>query len=223
MALWDRDADNLEEVGRTIGGRTHLERVDVTDPEAVNDAMARSADALGSIRHVFHSAGVLAVGPADEVRPTDYRRMIEVNYLGSVHVALAALPHLRRAEERSHLIFVASVAALRGLPQLAGYSASKFAVLGFAQALADELCDTRVSVKVLCPPPGDTPMVRALPKRPPVYGLSRLFTADEVADAALADLDRIGLVSLVDLRSKALWRAARFAPALVDRIVRRVR
>lgn len=223
LTLWDRDAEGLAETRRMVGDRAHVEIVDVTDPAAVREAMDRSASALGSIAHVFHSAGVLAVGSAEEVAAADYRRMIEVNYLGSVHVALAALPELRRARGRADLVFVASVAGLRGFPQLAGYSASKFAVLGFAQALSDELAGTRVAVKVLCPPPGDTPMVRALPKLPPIYKLSPLFSAEEVIDAALRELDAPGLVSLVDLRSKALWRVARVAPWLLDAIVRRAR
>ncbi|MBZ0115709.1 MAG: SDR family oxidoreductase, partial [Sandaracinaceae bacterium] len=61
------------------------------------------------------------------------------NYLGTVHVALAVLPELRAREGRASLMLVASVAGLRGFPRLAGYSASKFAVVGFAQALSDEL------------------------------------------------------------------------------------
>jgi NAD(P)-dependent dehydrogenase (short-subunit alcohol dehydrogenase family) len=225
VALWDRDRAGLEETRAMIGAdstdRAHLEAVDVTDPGAVSDAMERSASALGSIAHVFNSAGVLAVGPAEEVSAADYRRMIEVTYLGTGHVALAALPQLRRAQGRANLVMVASVAGLRGFPQLAGYSASKFAVMGFAQGLADELDGTNVAVKVLCPPPGDTPMVRALPTLPPIYKLSPLFSAEVVVDAALRELDRPGLVSLVDLRSKALWRVARLAPRLLDVIVRR--
>lgn len=224
VVLWDRDLAGLEQTREMLGAaRVHVEAVDVTDPVAVQEAMDRSAAALGSIAHVFNSAGVLAVGPAEEVSRADYRRMIEVNYLGSVHVTLAALPELRRARGRANLVLVASVAGLRGFPQLAGYSASKFAVMGFAQALADELEGTGVAVKVLCPPPGDTPMVRALPKVPPIYKLSPLFSAEAVVDAALRDLERPGLVSLVDLRSKALWRVARLAPRLLDIVVRRAR
>jgi short-subunit dehydrogenase len=163
------------------------------------------------------------VGPAEQVSDADYRRMIDVNYLGSVHVALAALPELRAFAGRAHLVLVASIAGLRGFPQLAGYSASKFAVLGFGQALADELAGTNVRVKVLCPPPGDTPMVRRLASLPPVYKLAPLMRAEDVAAAALRDLDRPGLVSLVDVRSKALWRITRLAPKLLDLVVRSVR
>lgn len=223
LALWDRNAAGLEETRAMIRGEAHVEALDVTDPDAVRRAADRSRDAVGPLAHVFHAAGVLAVGPVEEVSPADYRRMIEVNYLGSVHVALAVLPHLRGANGRATLTFVASVAGLRGFPQLAGYSASKFAVVGLAQALADELARTNVRVKVLCPPPGDTPMVRNLEKLPPVYKLSPLFSAEEVADAALREMDRPGLIALVDARSKALYGVARLAPAIVDRIVRSAR
>src|SRR5690606_14881908 len=101
VALWDRDLAGLEATRAMLGeARVHLEVVDVTDPLAVQDAIDRSASALGSIAHVFNSAGVLAVGPAGGVGADDYRRMLEVIYLGSVHVALAALPQLRRAPGR---------------------------------------------------------------------------------------------------------------------------
>jgi NAD(P)-dependent dehydrogenase (short-subunit alcohol dehydrogenase family) len=223
LVLWDRNAAGLEETRAMIGARAHIEAIDVTDADAVRAAADRSRDTIGPIAHVFHSAGVLAVGSVEDVSPADYRRMIEVNYLGSVHVALALLPQLRGANGRATLTFVASVAGLRGFPELAGYSASKFAVVGFAQALADELARTNVRVKVLCPPPGDTPMVRNLEKLPPVYKLSPLFSAEDVAIAALREMDRPGLIALVDVRSKALWRIARVAPAIVDRVVRSAR
>ncbi len=223
LVLFDRDEAGLEATRSSLRGDAAVEVVDVTDPDAVRAAMDRAAAAKERIAHVFHSAGVLAVGPAEDVPAAEYRRMIEVNYLGSVHVALAALPHLRAAGGQATLTLVASVAGLRGFPQLAGYSASKFAVLGFAQALADELAGTNVRVKVLCPPPGDTPMVRNLDTLPPVYKLSPLFTAEQVVDAALRELSRPGLVALVDLRSKALWRVARLAPALLDLVVRAAR
>ncbi len=221
----DRDAEGLVRLASALAGPLATVTVDVTDPAAVHAAVAQGEAAVGRIAHVFHSAGVLAVGPAEEVSPADYRRMVEVNYLGSVHVAQAALPSLRAAAAggRATLTLVASVAGLRGFPELAGYSASKFAVVGFAQALRDELAGTGVDVRALCPPPGDTPMVRQLPRVPPIYRLSPLFSAEEIVDAYFAELDTPGLIQLVDLRSRALHRVARIAPGLLDRLVRLVR
>lgn len=223
LALVDRDRVGLEATVAALGGvRPHLEVVDVTDEPAVRAAVERAERALGSLGHVFHAAGVLVTGRADEVPAAEYRRMIEVNYLGTVHVALAALPALRRATERGRttLTLVASISGLRGFPELAGYSASKFAVVGFSQALAAELEGSGIHVKTLCPPAGDTPMVRNLPRRPPVYKLSPLFSSERIIDAWLEGLDRPERIALVDAQSKLLWRMDRIAPRVVDLVIR---
>ncbi|MBX3272589.1 MAG: SDR family oxidoreductase [Sandaracinaceae bacterium] len=226
LALLDRDRAGLDATLAQLGARArpHVEVADVTDEAAVRRAVERAEEA-GPIGHVFHSAGVLAVGPFESLPPSEYRRMIEVNYLGTVHVALATVPALRRAAAsgRATLTLVASIAGLRGFPELAGYSASKFAVVGFAQALAAELEGTGIDVKTLCPPAGDTPMVRDLPHRPAVYRLSPLFSAETIVDSWLRSLDRPGRVALVDLRSKLLHRIDRVAPAVVDLVIRSAR
>jgi short-subunit dehydrogenase len=226
LVLWDTNGDGLAQTKRLIRDvHVHLDAVDVSDHDAV-DRAAERARSLGPIAHVIHSAGILRVGTVTEVSAADHRLMMEVNYLGSVHLARTFIDDLRRAGSRtapSTLLFVASVAGLRGFPDLAGYSASKFAVVGFAQALRDELAESDVDVRVLCPPPGDTPMVRALEKLPAVYKLSPLFSAEDVVDATLAALDRSSFVVLVDQQSRAMYAVSRAAPSIVDRIVRRAR
>ncbi len=223
LVLWDVAEEALAEIGGELG--VHTEVVDVRDPEAVRAAAERSAEAVGAIGHAVHCAGILRVGNAlTEVKPDDYRLMMEVNYLGSVHVAQALTPYLKKAcapGGEATLLFVASVAGLRGFPELAGYSASKFAVVGFAQALRDELAGTGIAVRVLCPPPGDTPMVQKLERLPPVYALSKMFSAEEVVSRALAALEGPEWLLLIDGKSKLLWRVGRAAPELVTRIVRR--
>ncbi len=221
--LWDRDEAGLRETARGLGSGVHVEAVDVTDPAAVERATASSVAATGPLAHVVSCAGILRVGPAESMAASDFHAMITVNYLGTVHVALSTLPLLRAsgtASAPATLLLVASVAGLRGFPQLAGYSASKFAVVGFGQALRDEVAGSGVDVRVLCPPPGDTPMVRSLEKVPPVYKLSRLYTATEVVDATFRGLEGDEPVLLVDVGSKAMWRASRIAPGLLDRVVR---
>lgn len=225
VALWDVSEDALSEAARELRA-AHAEVVDVRDANAVSDAAARTIDAIGAVAHVVNSAGILRVGDAiGGVSPDDYRLMMEVNYLGSVHVARAFVPELSAASARdggdATLLLIVFVAGLRGFPELAGYSASKFAVVGFAQALRDELAGSGVDVRVLCPPPGDTPMVRALPELPAIYKLSRMFTAEEVVDAALRGLETDDHLLLVDAKSKLLWGVSRAAPSVVDLVVRR--
>ena len=222
LALWDRDGDGARATAASIPeARTLVVEMDVTDPASVERAAGQTLRELGPVAHVIHCAGVLRVGPATEVSAADHALMVQVNYLGSVHVAQALLPQLRRTTGgRATLLFTASVAGLRGFPELAGYSASKFAVVGFAQALRAELSASPVDVKVLCPPPGDTPMVRNLPTRPPVYELSKLYSAEAIVDSALEQLETRRWLLLVDPGSRALRAIDGVIPSLVDRIVR---
>jgi NAD(P)-dependent dehydrogenase (short-subunit alcohol dehydrogenase family) len=225
VVLWDMNEKGLEET-RRLAFEAPIDVVNVADQAAVDRAAERARASSGPIAHVVHCAGILRVGPAASVSAADYRAMMEVNYLGSVHLARTFLDDLSRAGAAgapSTLLFVASVAGLRGFPDLAGYSASKFAVIGFAQALRDELAGTHVQVRVVCPPPGDTPMVRNLEKVPAVYKLSRLYTAEEVVAATIDGLDRSGFLIFVDAKSRAMYAANRAAPAIVDRIVRGAR
>lgn len=222
LVLWDRDEAGLAEARAAIGPSVaHVEAVDVSSHDDVRRA-TEATRARTRVRHVIHSAGILRVGPALAMSASDYAQMIAVNLLGTIHVATAWAPELGLAEDgRATLLLVASVAGLRGYPELAGYSASKHGVVGFARALRDELAGGPVDVKVLCPPPGDTPMVRGLERLPPIYKLSRLFTADEVVDASMRQLEGGGFLQLVDATSKATHLATALVPRLVDRIVQR--
>lgn len=222
VVLWDRDAPGLARAREEIGARVvHEAVVDVAEAGSV-EAAAAATRARARVRHVIHCAGVLRVGGAVEMPASDYALMIGVNLLGSIHVARAWVPELARAEGgRATLLLVSSVAGLRGFPELAGYSASKHGVVGFARALRDELAGAPVDVKVLCPPPGDTPMVRSLPRLPPIYRLSRMFTADEVVSASIAGLEGRGFLQLVDPKSRLTRIVDAIAPRVVDLYIQR--
>lgn len=226
LSLWDRDAKGLEGTRALLRAneRAHLAVVDVREPDEVRNAVEEARAALGPLAHAVHCAGILRIGAAATMEPREYRAMIEVNYLGSVHVTLALLDDLKRAAangKRAQLVLVSSIAGLRAAPELAGYSASKFAVLGFAQALRDELASTSVDIRVLCPPPGDTPMVQNLPYTPKVYELAPPLSAEAVVEGALSALDGDDFVMLVDTRSRAYSMANRLIPRLLDRIIHR--
>jgi short-subunit dehydrogenase len=225
LVLWDRDRDRLERTAALLGPAVlHSEEVDVVNADATLHSAARSVDAVGQIGRVIHCAGILRVGPAVSMSATDYRATMEVNYLGSVHVARALTPILSETGKRfgpSELIFLGSIAGLRGIPSLAGYSASKHAVMGFAQALRDELHDQPVRVRVVCPPAVATPMLMNLPELPAVYRLSPPQPVDKVARAILAGLENKSWVVLPDLRSKLLWWTQRLLPDVLDYALRR--
>ncbi len=223
VALWDRDINGMDATCAVAGcPRAHREVVDVCDAEAVYTAAATTRATVGRIAHVVHCAGVARGGSFASVSADEYRAMIETNTLGSIHVALATLPLLRQsatADARATLVFVSSLAGLRAMPQLAGFSASKFAVTGLAQSLRDELADEPIDVQLLCPPLADTPLLKRLPESLPSFKLSRVESPQHVVSTALDALSRRDWVTIVGARSRALWRTSRVAPALVDRVI----
>jgi short-subunit dehydrogenase len=216
LVLWDRDAERLSRSTILLGPAVvHSEVVDVVNADLTRDAAARALDAASRISRVIHCAGVLRVGPALSMSVTDYRNMMEVNFLGTVHVARALAPMLienGKQHDRSQLVLLASVAGLRGIPTLAAYSASKHAVLGFAQALHDELADEPIDIRVVCPPPVDTPMVQNLPELPAIYKLAPPQPVEKIARSLLAELEKSGFMIMLDNTTKLLWHAQRALP-----------
>jgi len=225
LVLWDRDTENLERAASLLGPAVrHAQTVDVVSSEATREAAQRSLDAAGPITRAIHCAGILRVGSALTMSATDYRAMMEVNFLGTVHVARALVPVLIDSGKRvggSKLVFISSIAGLRGIPTLAGYSASKYAVIGFAQALRDELYDEPLDIRVVCPPPVDTPMVNNLPELPAVYRLSPPQPVDLVAGRLLASLERDEWIVTLDAPTKLLWRMQRALPSGLDWALRK--
>jgi len=226
LVLWDRDRAGLEKVASASGSAcVHRESLDVVDAAATRDAAERAAQKAGPILHAINCAGILRVGDALTMSAADYRAMIEVNYLGTVHVAQALVPILLRTatrSQRARLTLVASVAGLRAIPTLCGYSASKHAVVGFGRALSDELFREPIDVRVVCPPAVDTPMVRNLAELPAIYRLSPPQSVDKVASALLRGIEGPNVVTLLDAQSKLLWQLERSFPQSVGWLVQRM-
>ncbi|MFE7239286.1 SDR family NAD(P)-dependent oxidoreductase [Streptomyces sp. NPDC002596] len=173
-------------------------KADVTDDDAVREAVDRAAAELGSLHTVVSNAGIGSIGTVEDNTDEEWTRVLDINVLGMVRTARHALPHLRRAAaDRPGAVSIThtcSIAATAGLPQRALYSASKGAVLSLTLAMAAD--HVREGVRVNCVNPGtaDTPWIgrllgqaddpaaerAALNARQP---LGRLVSADEVAAA----------------------------------------
>jgi short-subunit dehydrogenase len=226
LVLLDRDAQGLDATRASLPAatRVHCATLDLCDDDATARVIATAHDAIGPIAHCVNSAGVLSFGRIEATPVRDFRRMMEVNYLGSVKTAHAVLPHLRVAATsgRAVMLFIASIAGRRATPEVGAYSASKSAVIGLAQCLRDELHGTGVDVRVLCPPPGDTPMVRDQPRLPPVYKLAPLLTAETIVGRCLDALDGDRFEVFVDMRSRALLALDWLAPSLSAWVIARV-
>ncbi|MEQ8703048.1 MAG: SDR family oxidoreductase [Phaeodactylibacter sp.] len=108
----------------------------------VEQAIAR----FGRLDILVNNAGISAEGTLAELSPEVLRKVMEVNYFGSVFMTQAALPHLR--QQRGSVLFISSAAAIRGIPGHAAYSASKMALTALAESLKIELHRDQVHVGI---------------------------------------------------------------------------
>ncbi|HTW27749.1 MAG TPA: SDR family NAD(P)-dependent oxidoreductase [Acetobacteraceae bacterium] len=166
-------------------------RLDVTDAEDVARVVEASWSALGAIDLLVNNAGILSVANVADLEPAEWRRVMEVNATGTFLVARAVVRAMLRARHPGSIVSIASIAARRGDPGLAHYSASKFAVIGFTQALAREVAAHGITVNAVCPGVVRTAMIDALARDVNVgveewigkQAISRAQTAEDVAFA----------------------------------------
>lgn len=122
--------------------------VDLADSGAASAAVDRLVDEVGPPSAVVTAAGTDACGPILEISPDAWEMVVRVNLFGTVAVVRACLPHLEKV--RGTVVTVSSTLGLRGADAATAYSASKFAIRGFSQALAAEYAG-RVGVTCLVP------------------------------------------------------------------------
>ncbi len=195
---------------------------DVTDAAEVTRTAAAVEDRLGPVRRLINTAGVAMPGRIDDVAPADFARLMNVNYLGTVHWVQAMLPGMRQ-RNCGELALIASFAGWMPTPAMGAYTATKFAVVGLAETLAMELRSSRIKVRCVCPGAVDTPMLdrifeQGLPER--VRRLNTFIpaiSAEQVVDELDASLAkrRSRLMVFPDRSTKVLWRVRRWAPGLL--------
>jgi NAD(P)-dependent dehydrogenase (short-subunit alcohol dehydrogenase family) len=153
--LSGRDETALSAAAREVGGTAAP--ADVTSREACERAARVAAARPGGMRVLVHAAGIAESGPLLPPDDLRFRRAFEVNALGAWHAITAAIPHLEAAGGGT-VVAVASTASLRGFRFVAGYTASKHALLGLVRALVQDLKGSPVRVAAVCPGFLDTPM-----------------------------------------------------------------
>lgn len=167
VALWDRSptaADVAAEIAKRWNVESLALSVDVIDEQAVHSAAAETRSQFGSIDHVVHAA---AIGsgkfgfPFTNLAPADWKKTLEVNVMGLVHVAHAVAPAMIE-RRKGTLISIASVAGQIGSQTDPPYSASKAANINFAQCLAKDLAPHGIRVNTICPGMVQTPLNRAV-------------------------------------------------------------
>lgn len=156
----------------------HALACDVSDPDAVDAAVAEAVGRLGGVDVVFNIAGIGHFRNSHEESHDAFARVVAVNLTGTFNVCRAALPHLLGNEAGGVIVNTASTAGLIGQPWSAAYCASKGGVVMLTKALAYEYRDRKVRVNAVAPGGVDTPIAGA-------------FAETFPPDANLALIDRI--------------------------------
>ena len=166
LLLTDIDAVGLERAAeeiRKIGGTVSLSRdADVSDYDAVVGLASEVHAAGGSVDVVMNIAGISTWGWVEDLSHEDWRRQVDVNLLGPIHVIECFIPPMIEAGRGGHLVNVSSAAGLFGLPAHAAYSAAKFGLRGVSEVLRFDLERHGIGVTLVCPGAVDTPLVESV-------------------------------------------------------------
>ncbi|WP_176717326.1 SDR family NAD(P)-dependent oxidoreductase [Vulcanibacillus modesticaldus] len=154
--LMARSLEKLKKVSSQIEGKHEIYQMDVTSTEQVFQTMDDVLSKYGKIDILINNAGFGVFDYFIDASLKDYEEMMDTNYMGMVRCTKAVLPSMLKRNS-GHIINIASVAGKLATAKSAGYSATKFAMIGFANSLRHELVDTKIFVSSVNPGPIDTP------------------------------------------------------------------
>jgi len=146
-----RRPEQLAEFAKQYGDQVLPVALDVTDPGAVQAAIAVGVETFGRLDIVVNNAGYANVAPIETGREEDFRTQFETNFFGVYHVSRAVIPQLRAQGGGTIVQFSSVGGRVGGSPGIASYQAAKFAVDGFSRVLAVETAPFGIRVMVVEP------------------------------------------------------------------------
>ena len=196
VALAARRRNRLDDLAgriRDAGATTLVLEADVTGRAAAEAAVGRTADELGGLDILINNAGVMLLGPILDAPVEEWERMVNLNVLGLLYCAKAAMPHLLAAAERNprgvaDLVNISSVAGRQVRLGSGVYNATKHAVGAFSESLRQEV--TQRNVRVSLVEPGAVATELASHNRPEIreglqerFGRMERLESEDISDA----------------------------------------
>ena len=153
IVLVARRKDKLEEVEKKLSKysiKTLIQVCDVSDKEQVKQMSEKVIETFSKIDILVNNAGFVIYGKIKELSIEDIESQMKTNYFGTIYCTKSFLPYLLK-QNSGHIVNVASVGGSFGVPGIASYCATKFAMLGFSEGLHHELHGTNVGITVVSP------------------------------------------------------------------------
>jgi short-subunit dehydrogenase len=220
LGLFDRNVERLASIEADLsscGVRVLAYPGDVTHPEELTVAVNSFADINDGLDVMINNAGVASAGTLMEVPLEDWRWILDINLMGVVHGARAALPHLQR-NGRGLMINVASAAAFTSTPGLISYNVSKAAVLSLSETLSGELRNSNTQVSVVMPTFFRSGLLESFRGPPEFLGkamhlmASSNYRVEEVARDVLEQAGAGKTHIVLPASARWLWRLKRLTP-----------
>ena len=150
VAATARDTTTLDDLAEKYGDRLLPLRLDVTDRAGAFAAVEQAHDRFGRLDVIVNNAGYGHFGMVEELSEADVRDQLETNLFGALWVTQAALPYLRE-QGSGHILQVSSIGGISAFPLVGAYHASKWALEGLSQALAQEVAPFGIHVTLIEP------------------------------------------------------------------------
>jgi short-subunit dehydrogenase len=236
IAIFARRRDQLEHACREITGqalspeqRIDWHQLDVSIKSDVDQVMSAAVDHQGVPDILINSAGRSYPHRFSDISYAQLDETMKINFYG-IWNATGFLVPLMKAKG-GHIVNVSSIAGFVGVYGFTDYCASKFAIMGFSEALRSELKPWGIRVSVLCPPDTDTPGFEVENRTKPeetkaISAQAKLMQPDAVARALIKGIQKNKTVIIPGFDGKMTFWAKRLFPSLVefimDRIIRKV-
>lgn len=215
-------AAEIEVCRQSPGQKMGYLQLDVSQREKVIEVLGRAVAEFGAPDILINSAGISFPKKFEE---TDYQKfddIMKVNMYGTWNTVNVLLPYLK--QKKGYIVNVSSIAGFVGVFGMTSYSASKFAVIGFSEALRSELKPDGVSVAVLCPPDVDTPMLERSNQIKPeeakaISANADIMTAEAVAEYLVKCLAKDDFLLIPNAAGRQTHLLKRLFPGLVEQVI----
>lgn len=236
IIIFARTKDRLERALKEVTGHRISDtqqflcrQMDVSIREEVGDVISGAVSEFGVPEVLINCAGRAYPLCFEDVSYEQFDETMKINLYGTWNTVSALVPYMR--EKGGYIVNVSSIAGFIGVFGFTDYSASKFGLIGFSEALRSELKRYGITVSVLCPPDTDTPGFHVENRTKPeetkaVSGNVKLMQPDEVARALIKGMRKGKFMVIPGFDGKLTSMAKRLFPSVVeyvmDRDIRRV-
>lgn len=226
VATCGRNYDKLYQLETSNSGLPLLiQAADVSNELECKQFIDKVLAKFGGIDILINNAGISMRAPFKEVEVSTLKKVMDINFLGTVYCTKFALPSI--LNRKGSIVGISSIAGFRGLPGRTGYSASKFAMNGFLEALRTEMLAEGVNVLTVCP--GFTASnIRnaALNKEGKAQGESpmdegSMMTAEECAQHILTATEKRKRMLVLTFTGKRTVFMNKFFPSMADKLVQK--